>query len=522
VSALFALALADFRERVRRRSFLAVLAAAAWLGLQAIEGRIGVYLGRWTGVPDSAWAGGVMALVGSTFLGVAGFWVVKGSVARDGECGVGQILATTRMRSWTYTLGKALSNFAVLAAMSGVLALAALVFQLLGAGAEPIRIGALLTPIAFVTLPALALVAALAVLFETVRPLAGGFGNLVWFFVWSVLLALSIQVSGFDVFGVRTVEGSMASAVRAVDPEWGGGFVIGSTGADEAVTGRFRWPGLEIDRALWTGRGAVAGVALLAALGAALPFDRFDPARRWQPRGPRRAVAEPEPSEAESAGSRSGAALPALGAGRETRWWSLVRAETWICARALPRWWLAGLPVLAVAGLLAGPGLRPKVLAAAFLWPALAWSGLATRDRRFGVTALLGSAPSPRSRQLPAVVAAGTLIALAASGGVIVRFVAAGEPLRAVAVLAGGVAVALAAVALGILSGGPRLFEGLYVALWYFGPLEGAWPVDFAGTTAASAGRGVPYAAAAVAAGLLVSALAVERRRRAEGGARFA
>ncbi len=522
MSALVALALADFRERVRRRSFLAILAGVSWLGLQAIEGRIGVYLGSWTGVPDSAWAGGVMALVGSTFLGVAGFWVVKGSVARDAESGVGQILATTRMRSWTYTLGKALSNFAVLAAMAGVLALAALVLQLLGAGTEPIRIGALLTPIVFVTLPALALVASLAVLFETIRPLAGGFGNVAWFFVWGVLLALSVQVSGFDVFGARTVEGSMAAAVRAVDPEWDGGFVIGSTGANEAVTGRFRWPGLTIDRALWTSRGGVAGLALLVALVAALPFDRFDPARGRQPRGPGRAVRDPEPSEARPKRAEAVVVLTPLSVERDARWWPLVRAETWTCVRALPRWWLAGLLGLGVAGLLAGPGLRPKILAAAFLWPVLAWSGLATRDRRHGVTALLASAPKPRTRQLPAVISAGTLIALMGSGGVIVRFASEGEPIRAAGVLAGGVAIALAAVALGILSGGPRLFEGLYVALWYFGPLEGAWPVDFAGTTAASTGHGVPFVAVAIGAGLLALALAVERRRRNEGDARFA
>ena len=66
--ALPALALADFRDRVRRRSFLAVLAAAAFLGLQAIQGNVLVVVGGRTGEPSSAWAGALMTMVAATFL----------------------------------------------------------------------------------------------------------------------------------------------------------------------------------------------------------------------------------------------------------------------------------------------------------------------------------------------------------------------------------------------------------------------------------------------------------------------
>jgi hypothetical protein len=44
-----------------------------------------------------------------------GFFVIKNAVERDRRTGVGQILATTPISKLQYTLGKTLSNFAVLA-----------------------------------------------------------------------------------------------------------------------------------------------------------------------------------------------------------------------------------------------------------------------------------------------------------------------------------------------------------------------------------------------------------------------
>jgi hypothetical protein len=277
--ALTAIAIADFRDRVRRRSFLAVLAAAGFLGLQAIQGKVEVAVGHYTGAPTSAWAGAVMALVGVTFLALAGFWVVKGSIARDEETGVGQILAATPIAGWAYTLGKAASHFLVLTAMAGVLALSAVVLQLVVPDGEAIDLFAIAAPIVLVTLPGFALVAAFAVLFETLRFLAKGFGNLVWLFFWSFLLVAAMEGPALDLFGLATMRDALGAEVKKLDPTWDGDFRIGAGGLEDRVTERFRWERLPITSALVVQRAEVVGIALLVALAAALPFDRFDPAR---------------------------------------------------------------------------------------------------------------------------------------------------------------------------------------------------------------------------------------------------
>ena len=71
----------------------------------------------------------------------------------------------------------------MLAAMVFVMAVAALCMQMFRAEDRALRLWALLSPLLLYALPAMALVAALAVLFETLPVLRGGVGNVVWFFV---------------------------------------------------------------------------------------------------------------------------------------------------------------------------------------------------------------------------------------------------------------------------------------------------------------------------------------------------
>jgi hypothetical protein len=61
----------------------------------------------------------------------------------------------------------------------------------------------------------------------------------------------------------------------------------------------------------------------------------------------------------------------------------------------------------------------------------------------------------------------------------------------------------------------------VYVALWYLGPLQRGWPVDFAAVGAPAAEAGVPFWFVVIAAGLLAAGLVLERRRYEAGAARF-
>ena len=95
------------------------------------------------------------------------------------------MLAATPLSRAGYTMGKALSNLAVLASMVAVVIVCSALLQWVRAEDARIDPLALVMPHLLITLPFMALVAALAVLFEMLPGLRGGLGNVAWFFLWA-------------------------------------------------------------------------------------------------------------------------------------------------------------------------------------------------------------------------------------------------------------------------------------------------------------------------------------------------
>ena len=188
---LYHLARADFLERVRRYSFLLSLGATVFLGYTIARGDFYLELEGYQGVFNSAWVGGMVSASTILILSLFGFYLVKNAVNRDIQTGVGQIIATSPISKQLYLLGKWLSNLAVLSTMVVVLALAAVVMQLLVGGVEQIDLLKIFLPFVLLAIPAMALVAALAVFFETISWLRGGIGNALYFFVWIFAIIVS-------------------------------------------------------------------------------------------------------------------------------------------------------------------------------------------------------------------------------------------------------------------------------------------------------------------------------------------
>ena len=303
--ALFHLMRADFLERSRRYSFLIILGLTIFAAYVYVPPASANYLtlglGNYRGAYNSAWVGGAVAVLCSALLSLPAFYLVKNAIERDEQTGVGQIIATTPLSKPLYTLGKTFSNFIFLAAMVGVIALAAGVMQLIRAESVRIDLWALYSPFVFCVLPAMAVIAALAILFETIPWLLGTFGNVVYFILWLVLLIVSaanmpslqqIGETPNDLWGVQIILANMVKDTASAFPGYQGSVAIGAVTLP-APLDTFTWNGIHwtaeiiFRRMLWL--GAALGIALFAALF----FRRFDPAFR-KPK-PRR---DPEPTEA--------------------------------------------------------------------------------------------------------------------------------------------------------------------------------------------------------------------------------
>jgi len=503
---------ADVLERTRRYSFLMTIVATLYLGYLVDNGTIGVRLGRAHPLPTSAWTGMMMALCTITFVSMVGFYVVNSAVARDRETGVGQILAATSMSSLMYVLGKQLSNFIVLSIVTCILAIGALLIQAFeGTG---FALWPLVSPFLFLALPAMFLTGGLAVLFECVWFLRGVFGNILYFFLFTLLLVLPMETGypALDVYGLKLAMDRLQADVRAAVPDYDGRFTIGADAVRYAQTTDVRWEGIPWSAAD-AGRRAlplVYGGAL--ALAGGLIFDRFASARREK--ASRATRARP---------FRSRLALPLAIpriAGRlmETAaapwlYSRMLLAEIRLLIRGLPWWWyLGGLGLWSISLTLDVGAARSDVLPFLWLWPVLLWSSMGTREGRYRTAGVLFSAPRPLARQFMAAWGAGCVVALAAVSGLGFRLAASGDTGALLSLFAGAAFIPSLAAALGVWSRTSRTFEAVYLAIWYLGPLHHIPSIDFMGTTDAAIASGSPAAFAAIA--LLLFAAAIAGRRR--------
>ena len=457
----------------------------------------------------------MMTLVATSFLSLPDSDLVKNAVERDERTGVGDILATTPMSRPLYTLGKTLSNFVALALMMAVLLAWAVALLLLGGRGAALEPWPLLGPFVLVALPCLLFVAAVAVFCECVPGLRGGPGNVLYFLAWPLLLALPMMAPGApDLAGLRLIGESMQAALSAVAPDYRGGFSLTLSPGEAAATRTFVWDGVHWTAAAVGQRLAIVGLALAVALAAALPFDRFDPARRRLGRRPRRAAASesgaaeapelPLPAAAPVSHAAPAALTPAQ---RRYGFAAAFVAELRLAIKSLPRIWGLVALGLVIGGLAAPlPVARQYLLPIAWIWPLTLWSAMGTRERRFATEPLLFMSPRPLARQLPVVWAAGAAVAVAMGAGVALRLLLAGD---AAALGAWAVAVLFIpslALALGTWSGGSKLFEALYTLLWYVGPLNRVPVLDFIGVTPQSAALGTPLHFLAAAGALLALA----------------
>jgi len=431
---------------------------------------------------SAAYVGFALAILSGIFLSMGGFYLVAGSVKRDRERGLGAILAATPLSKTAYLGGKFAAHFAYLLVLD-LFALVAglLTFVRYGVGAfSPLEF---VGPYLLLTLPAIAAVASLAVLFDVTPGLRGRGGLVLWFFVFLFgLVKLPLDMAGlggdgapakstmsrpyFDPSGIVTDQWM----IRKTIPGDVTGVSTGHISHDKGIE-RVPWKGGRITTELVAMRAfnfALAGIPLALAV---LIFDRFDPARgrrraRKQSRlaglvGKLKGARFAEVADADGFPVRAVALSPvaphptakgAIYAEARLIW----ESATWI------KW------PLAIAALLAGllPGNFAQGLFLVLLVPVI--SEVAAREKLAGTRALVYSQPGvPSSPALWKAAAVSIVVLMLGAPLAMKCFLV--SPVRGLACLAGLVAVAGVSVGLGSLSSGGKLFSGLYLAVWYMG-----------------------------------------------------
>lgn len=472
---VYALARADVLERTRRYQYLATIVVTAIVGTLLVPARNAGYetflIDGYRGVYNSAWIGATFAIIGSMLLSLFGFYNIKSAVERDRQTHVGEIVASTEIGRLDYALGKAASNFAVLASMAAILFGVAIAMQFARHESRSLDLWQIALPFLLVVFPTLAIVSATALLFEMVRWLRGGFGNVVFFFGWIAYLGWSFhgevrQVPWWqDAMGGNLVVRQVWPSLMAVDPRAKPDSIeLGAGGA--MAHHLFTFQGFAFSAGDVFGRLVWFAVALLIAGAAALLFDRFArPARASERRRGNALV-----SRWSAAWQRVTTPLLDLAFGSD--FGGIVLAELRLLLRGLSFWWYAVAAGFWVFQLFADPKAQSLAIGLAWLWPLLAWSQLGTREAVNDTEQFIYPTLHPLRRQFAAQWVAGILLALMTAGGALVHYAALGNAAGLEGVLSGAIFVPTLALALGALSGTTRLFEIVYLLLWYIGPMN--------------------------------------------------
>jgi hypothetical protein len=92
------------------------------------------------------------------------------------------------------------------------------------------------------------------------------------------------------------------------------------------------------------------------------------------------------------------------------------------------------------------------------------------------------SSASPLTRQLPAAWFAGVIVTALTGSAVVIRLLSAGDSTGLLAWFSSALFIPSLALALGIWSNSQKLFEALYISLWYLA-INGLHAADFLGAS---------------------------------------
>ena len=467
LSRIGAIISADFRIRFRRVSTVIVfllLSAFAYVWVPAPStGRTLIQINRHRAIYNSGAIGMGTASLGMIFVGLFGYYVISNAIRRDVVTRCGLIAASTPMRTGEYLLGKFLGNLVFLAVfVCG--------FMLSSMGMLAVRGEARLDPSVFIeqylllTPGAIVFVSAVAVLFESIPWLAGKFGDVVYFFLWSAVIGLVVAnetsrggmnwARCFDFTGFGFMIDQMQRTLQTHSVS------IGASSFDPTKP-TILFPGLTMTHE-WIVPRVISILAPLSLLPmAALFFHRFDPVRTRRVSGKGRRNWIGKIQNLFKPLSRRAVAVLML-PGRSGSFFGAIWTDAALTLTLYPLVFVAFVAITVAALLAPLAGILPILFAVL----AIIISDIATRDARAGTMASLRAIARLRENyvwwKLGSTCLLGFLLCLVP----LIRTLAQGSMAFA-ALTCGILFIASTATALGVMTANPKTFIVGFLTFWY-------------------------------------------------------
>lgn len=498
---ILAILLADLRERTRTPRFwivLALVAVATWFCFPAIDsGQLAVSVDGARGRYSSAWTGFTLALFYSTLLAWLGFYLVRGTVLRDFDTRVWQLLVATPMTRAGYLVAKWGSHMAVFSLVLAVGLAVGVLAQWVRGEDRAFDLVELVKPVLVITLPALSLTAFFAIVFDMVPMLRRTGGNVLYFFVWLLLFAglsesfdqgANAAQTQFmsDPAGFTLASHSFAQALAHEVPKIDFTHVsvtvgVGELGEIKVPPRLFEWttwqvgPGVLPGRLFWLALGLFGSAALAPFLDRAAARTESAPAADHAGRRLRWLDRVLAPLERGASGTLVAAELRLALRRRGLLWWAVMLGAG-IVQLAAP---LQAAAIAAVVALMLGIDVHARAL---------------LRESETRTAGLVFTAPDAARRVSAARLCSAVLLSLFSVAPLLLRLLAT-TPDVAGPVLLVATTVAALGLAASAVFRNPRPYELAMVALAY-GGVQGGGPLAVAALSPAmTTGIGIALAA---------------------------
>lgn len=468
---------ADLLERMRSSRFWLIIAVASGVIWWCFPPQSAPYMvlginGSARAAYSSAWVGLMIAML-SIWVSLVGFYMVRGTLRRDIDSRVWELLAVTRLSRAAYLLAKWCSHMTVFGLIVAIELLVGLLAQWVRAEDRSLDLMELVKPALYLALPSLGITAMFALWFDLIPWLRRTAGNVLYLFIWIVLLIAGGIGAGT---AVRTAD----NPVRLGDPR---GIIFFKQALDQqfsvprhakdsarvclfcknnAAAGetgeRFAWTGLQTD-----GTSALSRLWwLLLAMGGVLACTPFL-------------------DKAAAHTNKKGGSHADSGAGRRMKWLdavlrplqgsargTMLAAELRLTLRSRHSWWWLLMLLALAVQLLAPPATAALGLSASLILMLDVYSRAALRDHEFHTASIIFSASNAVANIRRVRTLALLLLAVSFSLPALLHF-GVTAPLVALATLLTVLAVASWGLALAALTRNSRTFEFLICLLAWLG-----------------------------------------------------
>lgn len=492
---------ADFKQRTRQQSFMVTLMAMAMLTLFFFPAPDAYYqtlvINGYRGIYNSAWLGMCLAMLNVLFLPLICFYLVKNALELDRQSMTGELIAATPVSKLSFLLGKWCTSVLIMLSIVLVMLLSSVVIQFYYGESYQVNLWALLWPQIIFVFPMILAIAAVAIMFESIRTLKGSGGNIFYFFLWTGSIVHTIESTS----GIGALLAQIDAEVADRFPSQQGSTNMGiSINNQASEVNTFIWHGVEPTLVHLWGMIPLLFICFSCLVLAFIYFDRFS----------QNSMPENKRSTwlnfifITKLGNQIDKFFILLT--KHFPFTRLLRLELKLILKGHSVYWFIGLLMINIIQLFISQKLLISlVLPISWLWCVLVVSQLGILEKQSNTLELITYSKQSSTLQSFACYSASWILLALASVGSVVRFIGSAEwMLLAQLFIATSFTVSLAYFC-GSFTGNKRMFEVLYPALWYIGPIQATLYIDFFGVNSQASWQvGVPYFFAAISICLLM------------------